>query len=211
MAATVNDGIELLKHSLSAKRRSGAKTLRKLQSPAAGQPLLEALQEELKDSRTWETQYQMIMALGACRHAPALPLLKELADRRLDATMVYVAIGDALVRLAPDGSVWQTITDLVLKGNEGLAYGACQGMAMLRLVPPREVIERILDFAGRAPLHEAQGPNMRFWIAAAAPGWLEHSPATRPFLEGCLGSKNDQVKLAAEAALQGKYRKWQPL
>ena len=211
-ATAVAEAIDLLTHSHSAKRRSGAKALRKLTDPAAGPALLESLRDEVLDTRTWETQYQMIMALGACRYVPAMPFLQELARRRFDATMVYVAVGDALVRLAePEDGRWKTLMDLIRTENEGLAYGACQAMAMLRLVPPRETIEQLLEFANRFPLDESQGINQRFWIAAAAPGWLEHSPATLPFLDACATSKNSQVKLAAEAALQGKYRKWSPL
>ena len=210
--AAATAAIDLLKHPLSAKRRSGAKTLRKLQDAAAGPGLLQALRNELSDTRTWETQYQMIMALGACRYAPAAPFLQELAGRGFEATMVYVAIGDALVRLAPpEDGTWKTLMGLVHTGNESLAYGACQAMAMLRLVPPRAVIEQLIEFANRFPLDESRTLNQRLWIAAAAPGWLEHCPAIRPFLEVCLGSRNEQVRLAAGAALQGKYRKWQPL
>ena len=204
--------LALLKHSLSAKRRSGAKALRKLEDAAAGPALLESLRIEVSNPRTWETQYQMIMALGACRYAPALPFLQELSGRRFDATMVYVAIGDALVRLAtPEEATWKTLMNLVQSGNAGLAYGACQAMAMLRLVPPAAIIEQLIEFANRFPLDESQGINPRFCIAAAAPGWLKQSAAVRPFLEVCTTSKNSQVKLAAEAALQGKYRKWSPL
>jgi HEAT repeat protein len=206
------EAIGLLKHPLSAKRRSGAKVLRKLQESAAGPALLEALRDEISDARTWETQYQMIMALGACRYGPAVPFLQELAGRRFDSTMVYVAIGDALVRLeTPEDHTWETLMNLVQTGNEELAYGACQGMAMLRLVPPPAIIEQLIDFANRFPLDESRTINQRLWIAAAAPGWLEQSPAIRPFLQVCAKSQNSQLKLAADAALQRKYRQWSPL
>ncbi len=126
--------------------------------------------------------------------------------------MLYIAIGDALVRLAaPQDGTWTTLMDVVRTGNDGLAYGACQAVAMLRLVPPRPIIEQLLEFASRFPLDESQALNQRFWIAAAAPGWLDHCPAIRSFLELCATSKNSELKLAAEAALQGKYRKWSPL
>ena len=129
---------EHLKHPLSAKRRSAAKALRKLADPSAGPALLEALQNELSDARTWGTQYQMIMALGACRYAPAAPFLQELAGRRFVARSLYRAIGGALVRLAaPGDDTWKTLMALVQSGNPGLAYGACPAMAMQRLVPPR--------------------------------------------------------------------------
>lgn len=210
--ADVAAAIEQLGHALSAKRRSAAKALRKLQDPSAGPALLQSLQDELRDARTWETQYQMVMALGACRYVPALPFLQELARRDFEATMVYIAIGDALLRLATsDDASWQTLTDLLQTGNPGLAHGACQAIAMQQLVPPQGVIEQLFTFASRSPLDESQGLNPRFWIAAAAPGWLAQSPATRPFLQACTLSKNGQLKLAAEAALQGRYLKWSPL
>ncbi|MEV6973227.1 hypothetical protein [Kitasatospora sp. NPDC093806] len=72
MASTLDKAVEQLGHRLSPKRRSAATRLRRLADPAAGPPLLEALEREVRDSRTWETQYQMVMALGMCGHRPAL-------------------------------------------------------------------------------------------------------------------------------------------
>lgn len=210
--AKLAEAAALLGHAQSAKRRSGAKTLRKLADVAAGPALLDALRKELADPRTWETQYQMIMALGACRYAAAEPFLRELAGRPFDATMVLVAIGDALVRLTqPPERMPQTVLELVRGGKLALADGACQALGMLRLVPAREAAEELMAFARRFPLEETQTLNRRLWIAAAAPGWLELSPMTRPFLTECLESKDRQLQLAAEAALQGKYRAWSPL
>src|SRR5713226_6405780 len=59
----------------SPKRRSAAKKLRKLGDPIAGPALLDALKQELPDARTWETQYQMVMALAHCGCTEAAPLL----------------------------------------------------------------------------------------------------------------------------------------
>ena len=57
MSATdIQPLIEQLNNKASAKRRSAAKKLRNLQSKDAGPALLEALKNELKDKRTWETQ-----------------------------------------------------------------------------------------------------------------------------------------------------------
>jgi HEAT repeat protein len=96
----LQDAIALLTHSQSAKRRSGAKRLRKLGDPRACPPLLEALNNEVRDPRTWETQYQMAMAIGECNCRDALPYLHELALQRFEATMVDKAIGGATVRLS---------------------------------------------------------------------------------------------------------------
>src|SRR5262245_42924676 len=95
----MHGAIELLRHKHSAKRRSGAKRLRKLRRPESGPPLLAALRDEVRDPRTWETQYHMIMALAEAGYAPALPYVEELSRQPFEATMVYTALGDALVRL----------------------------------------------------------------------------------------------------------------
>jgi HEAT repeat protein len=92
--------LDLLRDKRSPKRRAGAKKLRELADPAAGPALLDVLRIEIKDPRTWETQYQMIIALGSSAYEEALPLLRELARARFEATSIYVALGDAIVRLA---------------------------------------------------------------------------------------------------------------
>jgi len=113
------------------------------------------------------------------------------------------------VRLAPpEGGKWQAVQELLDTNNDGLVWGACEALRELRLIPPRELIERLIDFARRFPLDENQVVNQWFAVAAAAPGWLEQSPAVRPFLETCMTSKNYQVTMAASAALEGRYVKW---
>jgi HEAT repeat protein len=77
----LNEIVAQLGDKKSAKRRSAAKKLRKLNYVDVGSSILSALEAELKDVRTWETQYQMIMAIGECGYKPALPFLNELAKQ----------------------------------------------------------------------------------------------------------------------------------
>lgn len=91
--------IEQLSHARSPIRRAAAKRLRKLDDAAAGPALLAALNEELKDDRTWETQYQMIMAIGHCDYKEALPYIRSLISRQIGG-MVEFAIGDTMLRLS---------------------------------------------------------------------------------------------------------------
>jgi len=136
-----------LRHKASAKRRSAAKRLRKLGLASACPALLDALQHELRDERTWETQYQMVMALGASSCTTALSLLRELAQRRMNATMVLVAVGDAIVRLArrfehdPD----PVLEVLGIDNEPSLFDGALRAVAMLHLRFHPEVVEKLLD------------------------------------------------------------------
>ena len=95
---TLDDLAAQLVDKRSAKRRAAAKKLRKRRDPAAGPALTAALDAEIADKRTWETQYQMIMALAESGVHDVLPLLREVAAMDLEP-MVLIAVGDALVRL----------------------------------------------------------------------------------------------------------------
>ncbi len=202
----MHDLFDQLKDKKSAKRRSAAKKLRKLAIVDAGPYVFEALQKELKDARTWETQYQMIMALGECGYREALPFLRELAQRNFEATMVYIAIGDAIVRLSrkePDDA--KPVIDLFASGNYMLIDGGLRAMAMLRMVPNDEQISEIIKFVSAYDPDE----GIRFWVIAAAPGWS--SADVDSYLAQSANTTRDDFLTAVKLANQKKYKKWQPL
>lgn len=202
----IAEPLALLTDKRSPKRRSAAKRLRKLGDPSAGPALLEALQQEVRDPRTWETQYQMIMALGECGYRSALPYLQVLAGQLFEATMVYVALGDAMVRLgrayADDP---QPVLALMRTGNDMLIDGTFRAVAMLQLKLDADAVEHIVHFvANRSP-----EDGLRFWVAAAAAGWS--GPTVEAFLQACATGPREDVQRAALASQQGKYLKWSPL
>jgi hypothetical protein len=198
--------INLLGDKGSPKRRSAAKKLRKLGDASAGVALLDALRAELKDPRTWETQYQMIMALGECGYEEALSFLRELARAKFEATMVYVALGDAIVRLArKHQNVALPVIECARSGNDMLADGAFRAMAMLRMVPDEATIATLIDLVSARPPED----GIPFWVVAAAPGWK--GPKVEAFLHECESSPRKDVCDAAKDALLGKYRRWKPL
>ncbi|MFT7683776.1 MAG: HEAT repeat protein [Moritella dasanensis] len=198
--------ISQLKDKKSPKRRSAAKKLRKLKNIDAGPFLLSALKEELKDLRTWETQYQMIMAIGECGYKPALEFLQSLAHQTFEATMVYAAIGDAIQRLSMQNEQDVTsIFEAIDTGNGMLVDGAIRAMAMLKVVPVNLDIEKIINYV------TAQNNNdgMHFWVLAAAPGWT--GKKIDEYLAFCSTSKRDEIIDAVELARKQKYKKWFPL
>lgn len=197
--------IDQLSHAASSKRRQAAKCLRGLGDPAAGPSLLEALRRELKDPRTWETQYQMIMALGECHCEGALPVLRDLASQPLFHTMVLVAVGDALLRLsrrAPDDPA--PLLEILATANAPVIEGALRAVAMLRLKLDEHVVRIVIQYASK-PENEAR----RFWVAAAAAGWRGQD--VEDFLHRCSQSGSHETRNAAAAALTGQYLKWRPL
>jgi hypothetical protein len=199
--------IEQLRSKSSPKRRSAALKLRKLGSRAAGPALLDALKSELKDPRTWETQYQMIMALGHSGTTEAIPLLEILAHEPfVGRTMVLVAIGDALVRLSrsSDTDAGPVLKLLSIANVGSLHDGALRAVAMLRMrfddAETREII-RAVD--------AAEVESRKFWLIAACPGW-SGSEVDR-FVERCLSSTRADVREAAADAKLKKYHNWRPL
>lgn len=197
--------VEQLRDAKSAKRRSAAKRLRKLGDGAAGPALMAALEVELADARTWETQYQMIMALGHCGHAPALPRLCELARAGFAAAMVDSAVGDSIVRLArrhPHDAA-ALLDEIVPIGRQMLGMGGFRAVAMVRMVPPEEQLERMV----RVLLEPATPENWRYWALAAAPGWT--GPHAQRFLAE--EERKGPYLTLVQAARKGQYARHDPL
>ncbi|MEU7390038.1 HEAT repeat domain-containing protein [Streptomyces tanashiensis] len=206
MALDAVEAIRRLQDRSSAKRRSAAKRLRKLGDSSAGPALLEALKNEVRDSRTWETQYQMTMALGTCGSPSDLPYLRDLVLRRETLHAVHTAGGDAIVRLSSmEHSHTEAIRWCLSTGDEILVGGALQAVAMLRLALDQEIVSDILDFI------EARSPQegIYFWPAVAAAGWT--GQRVRQFLTECLSSPRSDVAEAATNSLAGNYGTYRPL
>ncbi|GGR47764.1 hypothetical protein GCM10010497_58930 [Streptomyces cinereoruber] len=204
MALTLDEAVAQLDHRLSTKRRSAAARLRRLADPAAGPSLLEALRREVRDTRTWETQYQMVMALGTCGYRPALGLIRELAQRPVEATMVYTALGDAVIRLSTPEEMARSLRWCLETGTAMLADGALRAVAMQRLLLDAATIEDLLDFLDPLDPHD----SLRFWAAAAAAGWT--GPRVTEFLQTCAGGPRADVADVATSSLQGKYQTYSP-
>jgi HEAT repeat protein len=202
--ATLDAMLERLIAPQPATRRAAARMLRKLKIQATGPAVLAALKAEIQDSRTTETQYQMIMALGECGHGEALPFLQGMA-RTSQAPLVRVGLGDAIVRLSrahPHDA--RPVLDILGGPDRDLIDGAFRAMAMLRMVVPPEAMAAILGFAD----HLAVNDPLRLWVAAAAAGWT--GKGVRGFLDRCRNAPREDVRKAAEASSAGKYLKWSP-
>jgi hypothetical protein len=167
---------------------------------------MEALKHELTDPRTWETQYQMVMALAHCGYTEAGPLIQILAHEKLDATMVLVAVGDAYVRLRrrSDSDPGPLFEIFAVRNDEALLDGALRAVAMLRMRFEADVTASILE-----QVVARKSEMLKFWTAAVCPGWS--GAAVDGFLDECARSPREDVRNAAVDAKIHKYRKWNPL
>ncbi|MFD7785466.1 HEAT repeat domain-containing protein [Streptomyces nojiriensis] len=206
MALDTVEAIRQLQDRSSAKRRSAAKRLRKLGDSYAGPALLEALKNEVRNSRTWETQYQMTMALGTCGSPSDLPYLQDLVLQRETLHAVHTAGGDAIVRLSyMEHSHTETIRWCLNTGNETLVGGALQAVAMLRLALDQETVTDVLDFVeDRSPQE-----GIYFWPTVAAAGWT--GQRVHQFLTSGVSSPRSDVAEAATNSLAGDYGAYRPL
>lgn len=113
--------------------------------------------------------------------------------------MVYIAIDDAIIRLTylKDGSVNSAVDFLDRKDSiPHLVDGLIRAIAILKLIPSREDIERIINYGNRPGISD----NNRTWIASASAGWNGNN--VEQFLNRCALCDNPQTKRAAEAALK---------
>jgi len=209
------NALSLLAHQYSPKRRSGAKRLRRMGDPHACAPLLDALQREVRDPRTWETQYQMIMALGECRCKDALPYLRELAQTRFESTMISMALGDAIVRLARTSEDDPTpVLDIMSTNNLSVVTGAYRAVAVLHLKLTDAAVETIIAFVSQLSVNDGTEVwfalnGLHYWVAAAAAGW--YGPHVEAFLQRCLVSMHENVREVAVSSLDHEYHRWRPL
>ncbi|NRQ33713.1 HEAT repeat domain-containing protein [Nonomuraea sp. NN258] len=207
MTLSFREAVDQLADASSPRRRAAAKRLRKLQDPAAVPALLAALRREVEKRRTWETQYQMIMALGMCGDDRALPFLKDLAVSRKPAyAATYAALGNAIVRLgrSSDRDTSPIFWCLELD-DDHLTDGAFRAMAMLRMVPDDDDISRILRFVEqRDPID-----MLRVWPAAAAAGWPRE--IVHDFLLRCAESGRRDLEEVAKLSISREYRDYQTL
>jgi len=201
--------LKQLKHSHSTKRRSAARKLRKIGNPVVGPELLEALEQEVKDTRTWETQYQMVMALGFCGVKDAIPFLETLRDSNQYYGMVGIALGDSLFRLRQSNQqdVDFLLASIASDQNTSVILGGCQALAMLRSRPKNDDIERLIKYGATYEHQEDYWPII--WLLRATPGWPKElvEPLIKkwevvPFME------DQQLFNAVELTKEQKYQKW---
>jgi len=168
--------------------------------------LLTALKKEVQDTRTWETQYQMIMALGEAHYIESLEFLHQLASQEFEATMLYVALGHAITSLEVinDYEV-TTLLNWIDSDSKHLVSGSLRAFAMNQIIISELSIKKTIDYA-----FLPQNQDIQFWAVAAMPGWPK--ALTHATLEHATQSAQlEDTKRAATAALKGKYLKWNPL
>ncbi len=161
---------------------------------------MDALRAEVRHPRTWETQYQMVMALAECRFGPALDWLIAFAGPLDGPSMLAVGVADAVVRLSTITDRTDEAVEWALRsGRSSIAEGALRALAMTRVVTSTGVIDHVLAYLRPLPSDDGR----RFWAAVASVDWL--GDATRLALEEWALLPRADVADAARLSLAGCY------
>ena len=152
---------EKLRSKRSPERRSAAKKIGKKHITSLGDELLEAYLKEREDKRTWETQTEMIKALGRLDHKAAIPYLKDIVDRDLDADTITAYAALSYIRLTRQSKDDMTVTlTLFEKGSAMVFDGAVMALAYDDVLPTEEQMKRLMSiFRKRRKVYERPYSN----------------------------------------------------
>lgn len=199
LSAKLDELTRQLSDRRSARRRSAAKQIGNLGDPAACSSLQKTLKAEVVDARTWETQYEIIIALGSCRCTAAVPILKSLVDLGFKFDSLYGAVGDSLIRIALAEGRFEAELRWCLKvAQADLLDGAMKAMWDENAHVNPELSSRLVDYL----LNQDPYAGVRYWAALAARRW--EGEASQRFLEDCAAGPRSDVAAAARESLSSR-------
>jgi hypothetical protein len=207
----------------SAERRSAAKLIGKAQLTSLSDPLLTAYLKERGDKRSWETQVEMIKAIGRLNYKPALPEMEALVlqNNPFDTITIFAARTYVQLRrtsLNDGGPVLQ----LLPSARISVLTGILMALSTDRMMPDREDCKTIIRACWDANAHTDRNDNEygltdpRIYLANACAGWDKQ--LTAGFLHHCIstafvtlpsGKRVEDKALTdiCKKALSGKYCK----
>ncbi|NDV66665.1 hypothetical protein [Bacteroides sp. 224] len=200
-----------LQNSQSTKRKSAAKKVGKNQLTALGDSLYEAYIKERGDKRTWETQTEMILALGRIGYTKALPDLELIIDRNEPHDMITIAAARSYVRLKrSDLTDAKPVIDLLKNGKLSVLNGATDILAFDEMKPLEEDIKTIISLLNSKDEKEIAIPGLgdpRESLLTAMSKWKD--PGSQAYLKRFAESTNRGLKECAELALSGKKSRYE--
>jgi hypothetical protein len=193
---TTEEILAKLNSKKSADRRRGAKEIGKLKLSAFGEELYKKYLIERLDERTWETQCEMIKALGSIDFRKAINEIELIVRANIPRDTITSVAATTYVQLKRksinDGSA---VLELLDFGSVSLIHGALLALAIDQMKPDENEIRNILSLCKDIHKHkdrigyEFGLMDSRQYLAIACANWdLE---LTRDFLNYCIGTASD--------------------
>ena len=220
---TTEEILEKLNSKKSADRRRGAKEIGKLKLSEFGEELYEKYLIERLDKRTWETQCEMIKALGSIDFRKAINEIELIVRTNIPHDMITIVAGTTYVQLKRksinDGS---PVLELLDFGSVSVIHGALLALAIDQMKPEENEIRNILSLCKDINKHkdrigyEFGLMDSRQYLAIACANW--DIELTRNFLNHCTDTAsnissfgkpviNQNLIDVCQNSLKGKFSK----
>lgn len=130
----------------SSDRRNSSKKIRKLNVSTLGDELYTAYLKEKKDKRTWETQMEMLQALGKIGYKKALSEAKIIVEKNKKLDMITFIAALTYVRLSKQtNNDITSIIELLKFGELSVLCGAMAALAFDDMIPNDSEIKNIIN------------------------------------------------------------------
>ena len=179
----------------SAERRKAAKAIGSQRLVDLGPALHECYLVEKKDPRTWETQTEMILALGRLGYKPATRDIEGIVRKNLPEDMITMAAAIAHVQLnrahLHDATPVLALLDF---GRLSVISGALKALAFDAMIPNGQAIQTIINLCWDAHQHPDRAGKAfgimdpRIYLALACSQWEQG--LVKDFLKHCLNTAN---------------------
>ena len=197
----------LLTSKKSKDRLRAAKQIVKSMIYDLAEDLLMAYRKELSDSRTWQTQVEMIKSIGLLRIDDAITLIDPIIQENKEHDMITYAAAECYVRLQRETINDATpVIELLKFGRFSIVDGCLNPLGYDRMIPTDTQIKELIELSWNLHKNKERGhTDPRYGIAAACAGW--NPELTNGFLNHCLETANNDtpLKYVAENSLKGKY------
>ena len=214
---TKDEILEKLNSKKSADRKKATREISKNIIVEFGDELYKKYIEEIKDKKAWETQCEMIDALGIIQYKQAFEMIDKIVKENIVHDTITIRAATAYVRLKRkslnDGS---PVLVLLEFGRISVIVGALKALAYDKMIPDNETIEKIINFCWDLKNHKdivngiSDGRN---YLAIACANWkikmtekiLNHYIETAYKFNNV--TKDENLINICNNSLKGKYSK----
>jgi len=203
----ISDIREKLFSTKSKDRLRAAKEIGKQCLKELSEDILDAYKNEIRDTRTWQTQVALIESLGIIDNKEALSFVEPIVTENKEHDAITGAAAEAYVRLTRKSiNDSKPVVELLRFGNYSVLNGCLNPLGYDRMMPNDDEIKELLRLCWNLNEKKERGlTDPRYGIAAACAGWKEN--LTQDFLHHCLATadKDTPLTYVSENSLKRKY------
>jgi hypothetical protein len=203
--------LERLNSTKSSDRRRAAKEIGKKIIIELGDELYKKYVEEIKDKRTWETQCEMIKALGIINYKKSLKNIEKIVQENIPHDAITICAATAYVQLKRQSlNDGLPVLELLEFGHISAIVGVLMALAYDQMVPDNNTIEKIIKLCWDMKNHKDVTVGIsdgRKYLAIACANW--DKKLTERILNHYIETAGNDKNLidVCNNSLKGKYSK----